>query len=126
MSFLTAHGDALGVAVALLVLAYLNRRAYKRLLARVRAQRDLARAEYWDMRDQRNDARADMRLLRALEPAVDFAESCSASVDVPIPYGVGPDPYAPVWTSGALLDDGASAHREFGDVIRTRFGQEAS
>lgn len=123
-NLMTSHYDALGVAVVLLTLAYLNRRAYKRTLKRVRAQRDNTRAECAMVREQLYMARGDLRLLRALEPAVTAADALN--VDEPIPYGVGPDPYAPVWTSGPLLDDGATAHREFGDVVRARFGTEAS
>jgi hypothetical protein len=108
---------AASTAAVLIPCWYLHVRSYKRTLTGVRAVRNAYKAEAQQLREERLTSRR-----------LSFAEHADTAtrvtVDEPIPYGLAPDRYAPVWTSGWLLDDGTHVHTEFGQVVRTHFGRE--
>ncbi|MET7395576.1 hypothetical protein ABZS66_19010 [Dactylosporangium sp. NPDC005572] len=141
MNFLDNHGDAFGVALILIALGIVvfatidrsygradrARRATERALRQVDAERAAATTR----RDRQAYWRLHQRFVLVVQgvPVVEAAARAARSeiVDEPIPYGLPdmPNPYAPVWTSGRLLDDATHVHTEFGQVVRTRFGRPA-
>lgn len=129
MTFLDQHWDAAGVALILIVVIALIDRGYTRAATRMRgrhsARLDRANDAYWRLhRKYRALCTAGFTVEQAAAEVE--AEELARHVDEPIPYGLPgvPNPYAPAWTSGALLDDGAHVHTEFGQAVRTRFGRE--
>lgn len=108
-------------AAVIIPVWYFHVRSYKRTLTAVRAVRDAYKVEARELREER----LTNRRLTFREHADDATR---VAVDEPIPYGLAaaPDPYAPVWTSGRLLDDGTHVHTEFGQIVRTSLGRGRS
>lgn len=120
---MTDHWDAVGVAFILVGVAvlcwWLMDRAYTRSAdgqrAAHRALRDRDRAAYW-----RLYARYKAVCTAGVTVEQAAAEAAELAADAgPIPYDVI-DPYRPVWTTGALLDD-HGPHGDFGAITRAAF-----
>lgn len=113
---LIAIAAGASTSAILTVFWHFHVRSYRRTLDRVRARRDAYKVEVRELREERLAGRR-----------LSFGEhAATVVVDEPIPFTPAPDPYAPAWTSGWLLDDGTHVHTEFGQVVRSGFGRGQS